>query len=632
MDFFTNNILLIMFLPVWVSLIIIVNSITKFAESKRLTSALTLFSTSVGLLFSVGIMYFFIKNNAPAFEDNVIWLSCGGLNIYAGVLIDKISALFLIILMSISLVVQLYSHGYMSKDDNFSRYYVYLNLFNFSMAGLILSSNLVQTYLFWEMVGVSSYLLIGFWFKKYSASKAAKKAFLVNRIGDCAFLMGIITLIYLTVNYTNISGSSLLAFSNMQDLAEQVYAIVTDSAFYLISIALFLGAVAKSAQFPLHVWLADAMEAPTPISALIHAATMVAAGIYLTVRLYPMFVMSAPVMDTILYIGLFTALITAFFALAQTDIKRMLAYSTSSQLGLMFVGLGVFAPSAALFHLTTHAFFKALLFLCAGIVITYLHHSQNMKTMGGLRKKLPFCAVCYLIGAFALSGLCFSGFASKESLLFAVYQKHNLPLLVTFLLISFMSAFYIFKSYFMMFEGEENTQIQTEKIPSAMNLSIFLLAIPSLILGVFLAKNFESFINPFGLTIENAHNIKLLELSIGVGLVALITSFVIYKTNKIDSFMPKFMLKLSFNTAYINEIYGWFVEKIFLNICKIQSFIDKYIVDGIVKLVAVLTRFMAWVVSKLQNGNVQTYLSYSIFFIGTMLLMIVGFYFWLLKG
>lgn len=632
MDFFTHNILIIMFMPVWVSLLIIVNSLTKFSESKRLTTTLTLASTAIGLFFSVGLMYFFVKNNSPAFEDNVVWLASGGLNIYAGVLIDKVSALFLIILMSISLIVQLYSHGYMAKDENYSRYYVYLNLFNFSMAGLILSSNLIQTYLFWEMVGVSSYLLIGFWLKKYSASKAAKKAFLVNRIGDCALLIGIITLIYLSVNYTNISGSGLLAFSNMQDFSEQIYALVTDSAFYLICIALFLGAVAKSAQFPLHVWLADAMEAPTPISALIHAATMVAAGVYLTVRLYPLFVMSADVMNTILYIGLFTALITAFFALAQTDIKRMLAYSTSSQLGLMFVGLGVFAPSAALFHLTTHAFFKALLFLSSGVVITYLHHTQNMKAMGGLRKKLPLCAICYLIGAFALSGLCFSGFSSKESLLFAIYQKHNLLLLATFLLISFMSAFYIFKSYFMVFEGEANDKLKTEKVPFTMNFSIILLAIPSLFLGGVLAKNFESFINPFGLTVECIHCLKLVKLSLGVGLVALIISFALFKMGKLDRFMPKSMLKLSFNSGYINDINTWLVEKIFLRLCEIQAFIDKYIVDGLVKLVAVLTRFMAWVVSKLQNGNVQTYLSYSIFFIGTILLTIVGFYFWLLKG
>lgn len=632
MEFFTDNILIIMFLPLWVSLLIIVNSLTSLTDSKRLTTVLTLFSTGIGLIFSLGLMWMFMKNNSAAIEDNVVWFNSGGLNFYLGILIDKISALFLIVLMSISLIVQLYSHGYMSNDSNFSRYYVYLNFFNFSMAGLILSSNLIQTYLFWELVGISSYLLIGFWLKKYSASQAAQKAFIVNRIGDCGFLIGIIVLIYFSVNYTNISGSQFLAFSNMQELSEQVYAISTDFVFYLVCILLFLGAMAKSAQFPLHVWLADAMEAPTPISALIHAATMVAAGIYLTVRLYPLFIMSSAVMDTILYIGLFTALVTAFFALTQTDVKRMLAYSTSSQLGLMFVGLGILAPSAALFHLSTHAFYKALLFLCAGIVIKYVHNTQNMKHMGGLRKHLPLCAICYLIGAFALSGICFSGFSSKESLIFAIYQKHSLPLLVTFLLISFMSAFYIFKSYFMIFEGKEKNEFTPKVIPVSMNLSIIILAIPSIILGYLLSKNFESFINPLGLAVESVHNHILVALSIGVALFGMFLAVVLFKFKKHESFFPSFIYKLSYNTFYINQINSWVINNVFLRLCRVQSFFDKYIVDGFVNLVGLFTRFMSWIVSKLQNGNVQTYISYSIFFIGTMLLSIVGFYFWLLKG
>lgn len=632
MEFITDNILIIVFLPVWVSLILILNANSGFMESKRLTSFLTIASTTVGLIFSLGLMWNFVSTSTPSVEDNYLWLSAGNFNLYFGVLLDKISALFLIILMSISLIVQVYSHSYMHKDKNFSRYYIYLNLFNFSMTGLILSSNLIQTYVFWELVGVSSYLLIGFWFKKHSASKAAQKAFIVNRIGDTGLLLGIIALTYMSVTYLNTPVIDLLSYSNMHNIAEQIYPYATNFGFNLICIAVLMGAIAKSAQFPLHVWLADAMEAPTPISALIHAATMVAAGIFLIVRMYPMFVMSAVVMDIILYIGLFTALITAFFALTQNDIKRMLAYSTSSQLGLMFVGLGVLAPSAALFHLTTHAFYKALLFLAAGIVIKYLNDIQDMRKMGGLRRKIPLCALCYFIGCVALSGITFSGYYSKEALLTAVYQKNNVFILSTFLLISFMSAFYIFKSYFMVFEGSERSELVHSKVPLLMNFSVLYLAIPSAILGFFLSKNFETFINPLNLKVVDVHNPNLIVISMSVAVTAILLAFAVVKKNYYNSFLPEFMYKLSFNKFYIDEINNWFIKRIFLTGCRIIEMFDKYVVDGFVNFVTLFTRFMAWVVSKLQNGNVQTYLSYSIFLIGTVLISIVGFYFWLFKG
>lgn len=632
MEFITDNILLIVFLPVWVSLILVLNANSGFMESKRLTSFLTIASTTVGLIFSLCLMWNFMSTGAPSIEDKFLWLSAGSLNFYFGVLLDKVSTLFLIILMSVSLIVQIYSHSYMHKYKNFSRYYIYLNLFNFSMAGLILSSNLIQTYVFWELVGVSSYLLIGFWFKKHSASKAAQKAFIVNRIGDTGLLLGIIVLTYMSLTYLNTPAVDLLTYSNMHNIAEQIYAYTTNFGFNIICIAVLMGAIAKSAQFPLHVWLADAMEAPTPISALIHAATMVAAGIFLIVRMYPLFMLSSVVMDIILYIGLFTALITAFFALTQNDIKKMLAYSTSSQLGLMFVGLGVLAPSAALFHLTTHAFYKALLFLAAGIVIKYLNDIQDMRKMGGLRRKIPFCALCYFIGCIALSGITFSGYYSKEALLTAVYQKNNVFLLATFLLISFMTAFYIFKSYFMVFEGSERTELVHSKVPLLMNFSVLYLAIPSAILGFFLSKNFETFINPLSLKVVEVHNPNLITLSLSVAGIALLLAFLVVKKNYYNNFLPEFMYKLSFNKFYIDEINNWLVKRIFLVGCRIIEIFDKYVVDGLVNFVALFTRFMAWIVSKLQNGNVQTYLSYSIFLIGTVLISIVGFYFWLFKG
>lgn len=632
MEFISNNILIIMFFPIWVSLVLLLNSMTGFGSSKRLTTVLTLISTLVGFCFSLALVYVVIKGNVPSFEDSVLWFSAGPLNFYFGFLLDKISALFLVVLMSISLVVQIYSHGYMNKDINFSRYYIYLNLFNFSMTGLVLSSNLLQTYVFWELVGVCSYLLIGFWIKKKSASKAAQKAFMVNRIGDCCLLAGIVALIYFSVNYLNITGPDFLAFSNMQYFSEELYPLLTPVLFYLLCLGLLLGAVAKSAQFPLHVWLADAMEAPTPVSALIHAATMVAAGIFLVVRLYPMFTLSAEVMNTILCIGLITALLGAYFALTQNDIKRMLAHSTSSQLGLMFVALGVLAPSAALFHFLIHAYYKALLFLSAGIVIIYLQHNQDMRKMGNLRSKLPLCAAVYLIGAFCLSGTFFSGYFSKEALLDAIYHQSNVVVLALFLLVSFMSAFYIFKSYFLVFEGKRRNNIFPQKVPKSMSLAVILLAVPSAFLGFALNKGFSNFMNPFGMRVYEAPDIKLVMTALVVAVFAiLLAAFVVFK-QKYNKFLPTFAYKYSYNKGYFDEIYSLFVKKVFMNLCKTIDFIDKWIIDGLVKFVGLFVRMSSWVVNKLQNGSMQAYLSYSIFLIGVVFATVVGFYFWLLRG
>ncbi|MDD3237700.1 MAG: NADH-quinone oxidoreductase subunit L [Candidatus Gastranaerophilales bacterium] len=632
MNFVFDNLLLIMFLPVWVALILLLNTTTGFTESKKMTAGLTIASTSVGLCFALLGMYFALTGDTPSLEDNVLWFSSGSLNLYFGFLFDKISALFLLVLMSVSFAVQIFSYGYMKDDENFSRYFIYLNLFNFSMSGLILSSNLVQTYIFWELVGFCSYLLIGFWLSKKSASKAAQKAFIVNRIGDTALLVGVVSLIYFSLNYLNITGTEFLAFSNMQNFAEQLLPLTGDVAFYCICALILCGAIAKSAQFPLHVWLADAMEAPTPVSGLIHAATMVAAGIFLILRMYPLFILSAPLMNTILYVGLFTAFITAFFALCQNDIKKMLAHSTSSQLGLMFVALGILAPSAALFHFSMHAFYKALLFLAAGIVIKYLKDTQDMRKMGGLRKEMPLCAISYLIGSVCLSGLMFSGFFSKEAMAYAVSTEASMGVYATFVVISLMTAFYIFKSYFLIFEGEVRNTIQPIKTPVSMKTGLVLLAVPSLLLGFFVHKGFLDFINPLGM--KNCSSIPF-SITLASSLVALLglgIAFLVVKKELYNDFLPRWLYKLSSKTFYINEIYSFFIKKVFNNFCKLINFLDKYIIDGAVRLVALLTRGFGWLVSKLQNGNVQSYLAYSVFFIGVLFMTVLVFYFILLRG
>lgn len=619
-EFFIENILLTLLLPVWVALIILVNTISPLVQSRRLTLGMTLLSTGICAVFAFGILAYNAMNGV-SIETNYNWLSFGQTNFYFGILADNLSALLLVILTTVSFLVQLYSFDYMKDDKSFHKFFVYLNLFNFSMTGLVISSNLIQTYIFWELVGVSSYLLIGFWFNKKSASDGAQKAFIINRIGDCGLLVGIIALVYFMMNYS--SGLESLTFSNMQYIAESLYALVSDPIFYVVCFMLLMGSIAKSAQFPLHVWLADAMEAPTPISALIHAATMVAAGVYLVVRLMPMFQMSPMIMSTILYIGLFTALFTGLIACVQYDVKKMLAYSTCSQLGLMFVALGVSSSEGGLFHLTTHAYFKALLFLCAGAVIVAFHHLQDMRYMGCLRKQNPLLAGCFLVGVLSLSGFFLSGFFSKELILTQLLTQGKIIELVIALIVTFLSAFYIFRGYFMIFEGRQKNEQTVANLGNTLVFPLIILSVVSIFLGAAVNKYFA----------QNQHTEMILPvLSVGLSAIAVFLVFILFKLNKLKRFLPKFLHKLIYNRFYMDELYLW-LERVFVaKFARLCDYFDKYFIDGVVNLSAFLTRVLSWGVCRLQTGNFQSYLLYSFCGIAVLMFSVFIVYFLMMKG
>src|SRR5574344_1770391 len=388
MEFFVDNILIVFFLPLWVVLSILLNSICGFFQSRRLTLILTLLSTLTGLVFS-GFLMNYVLNNASYIEHNFNWLSCENYNFYFGYFLDKASALMLIILFSVSFLVQLYSYGYTKKDISFHKFFVYLNLFNFSMIGLILSSNLIQMYIFWELVGVCSYLLIGFYSEKKSVSNASKKAFLINRFGDCCFLVGIISLLYFSINYQPEQTYSGLMFSGFDMFAQSLYAMFSEPIFNFICICLFMGSIAKSAQFPLHVWLIDAMEAPTPVSALIHAATMVAAGVFLTYRLLPLFELSNFIMMFILIIAVITSVLTALIACFQNDFKKILAFSTCSQLGLMFIAL------LMLNSLDNTCIFQSIIISLCRLCFIFTCKSKLNKIYGWIKKIYAYS--CFLL-------------------------------------------------------------------------------------------------------------------------------------------------------------------------------------------------------------------------------------------
>ena len=448
---------------VWVPLAPLAGSIlagvlgTKFGGNRmgRVGShTLTILGVLVAFVLSAMTLMSVVQDGARFNETLYTWMSVGGLKMEVGFMVDGLTAMMMCVVTFVSLMVHLYTIGYMHEDDGYNRFFAYISLFTFSMLMLVMSNNLLQLFFGWEAVGLVSYLLIGFWFNKPTAIFANMKAFLVNRVGDFGFILGIgLILAYSgTLNYTEV-------FSKSEELSKLVFPGTDWMLLTVVCICLFIGAMGKSAQFPLHVWLPDSMEGPTPISALIHAATMVTAGIFMVTRMSPLFELSDTALNFVLVIGAITALFMGFLGIIQNDIKRVVAYSTLSQLGYMTVALGASAYSVAVFHLMTHAFFKALLFLGAGSVIMGCHHNQDIRWMGGLRKYMPITWITSLLGSLALIGTpFFAGFYSKDSIIEVVAESH-LPGagFAHFAVLAgvFVTAFYSFRMYFLVFHGKE---------------------------------------------------------------------------------------------------------------------------------------------------------------------------------
>lgn len=599
----------------WIFLLIVLGRFLNVVQSRRVIGVMTLISTLYGIIFAVGSFLFMIKSPDFVYENSYSFLRIEDYSLNFGVFVDNLSIIMLLVVTSISFIVQFYSINYMWKDKSFPRFFGYLNLFNFSMIGLVLSSNLFQNYVFWELVGVSSYLLIGFWYKKQSVSLAAKKAFIMNRIGDMGLLAGTIAVSYFMYQYSDVNSLATVPFSSINDVGSYLYSYTNDATFIIICVLLIFGSIAKSAQFPLHTWLADAMEGPTPVSALIHSATMVAAGVYLIARLYPIYSLSDVIMNFIAIIGLITALICAFFAITQNDLKRILAYSTSSQLGLMFLALGAGAYAGGIFHLVTHAYFKSMLFLCSGIIIHSLNEQQDVRFMGGLRTYLPLTSACYLIGCISISGILFSGFYSKEMILNQIFKNNHIIYAIGFLIVALMTAFYMFRSYFLVFEGDFKGSQEPSKTPIMLNISISLLALFTVFIG-FAGGEFSKFIQ-FAFNIAQSATKENNEwIAISVAFVGFLLALIFYNT-KIKSKRIKLpiLYNLSYNKLYIDDFYG-FLSKRFYDICaKICGFFDKYVIDGIVVLSALNVRAASWVFAKMQTGNFQSYLAYSVIFL-----------------
>lgn len=585
--------------------------------SKGLSGAIASIAVLASFVVSLGI---FIELQSSATREHIVdalsWISSGTLQVPFQFLVDPLSSWFLLIITGIGFLIHVYSTGYMHEDEGFQRFFTYLNLFVFFMLLLVLGNNFLITFVGWEGVGLCSYLLIGFWYKNTAYNNAARKAFVMNRIGDLGFLLGILLIF---VNYGSITYTEVFPNAGSAD----------SSTVTTIAILLFIGAMGKSAQLPLYTWLPDAMAGPTPVSALIHAATMVTAGIFMVVRSNVFYSISHTASEFVAIVGVVTALFAATIGLFQNDIKKILAYSTVSQLGLMFLGLGVGAYSSSVFHVTTHAFFKALLFLGAGSVIHAMGGEQDIRRMGGLSKKIKITYATMLIGTIAISGVFpFSGFFSKDEILAHTYE-YNKVLWMFGTITSMLTAFYMFRllwvTFFGNFRGTHHQAEHLHESPSSMTIPLMVLAGLSILGGALGLPEFWGTHNwmhdwlepiirrPHHTTLSHEVEWMLMGIALSGALVVIYITYMVYRKNNIlpeaNDANLKGWQKVVYNKYYVDEIYDAVIRKPLDAISSVlHKFVDLQIVDGLVNGTGSAVKSIGGLIRMLQTGNIGFYI------------------------
>ncbi|CAN1209372.1 NAD(P)H-quinone oxidoreductase subunit 5 [Tumidithrix helvetica PCC 7403] len=659
-------------LPLLAALIIGLGLITFNKATNKLRQAcavLSVSATGAAMFLSFNLLWSQIQGH-ETYLATFEWAQAGSFHLNMGFVIDHLTALMLVIVTTVAFLVQIYTDGYMAHDPSYVRFYAYLSLFSSSMLGLVVSPNLVQVYVFWELVGMCSYLLVGFWFDRKGAADACQKAFVTNRVGDFGLLLGMLGLYWATGTFE---------FNEMGVRLTELVESGSISVFLatLFAVLVFMGPAAKSAQFPLHVWLPDAMEGPTPISALIHAATMVAAGVFLIARMFPVFEDLPAVMNIIAWTGAFTAFLGASIAVTQNDIKKGLAYSTVSQLGYMVMGMGVGAYGAGLFHLMTHAYFKAMMFLGSGSVIhgmeAVVGHdpdlAQDMRVMGGLRKYMPITAITFFIGTLAISGIPpFAGFWSKDEILASTFRANPALWLIGFLTAG-LTAFYMFRMYFNTFEGEfkgtdkkllaevkalnaktteqaghdshdsgshgtHHHASKPHESPLSMTFPLMALAIPSMLVGLVgtpFGNYFEQFIHAPKEVVESLpvegltpEFLIMAGSSVGIGLIGISLAILMYLQKKISadaiakSIQPLYLF--SKNKWYIDELYEFLFVSGSRRLARQVLEVDSKIVDGAVNLAGFVTVITGEGLKYFENGKAQFYA--LVIFIGVLGLVI----------
>lgn len=598
---------------------------------------------STALAFYTAYQYFFVSGKVHDTYQTIIplkytWLQfSSGTSINMGILVDAISVMMLVIVTFVSLMVHIFSLGYMKGEERFSTYYSFLSLFTFSMLGLVMASNIFQIYFFWELVGISSYLLIGFYYDRPSAVAASKKAFIVTRFADLGFLIGILILAYEggTLDFNTL-------IERLTNTQSSQYINITTASFLGISVMtwaltlVFIGGAGKSAMFPLHIWLPDAMEGPTPVSALIHAATMVVAGVYLVARLFPVYSINEAALHIVTWLGAISALLAALIACTQTDIKRVLAYSTISQIGYMMFALGAAKYggeagtgfTASMFHLFTHAFFKSLLFLGAGAII-HAVHSNEMKDMGSLRKFMPVTHITFLIACLAISGVPpFAGFFSKEEVLLAAFNSNKIIYSIA-LFTSGLTAFYMFRLYFSVFWNKQREKHEPPHgISFTMKLPLIILGAGTMFIGFI---PFGKYVSSDGKLLESAFHLNFSIAPVCFALAGIAIAMWMYKTesNRPHRVAAAFggLYQAAHKKFYMDEIYLFVTKKIIFNLVgRPAAWIDRNIVDGTMNGMAYSTAKISGWIKGIQSGKVQAYAMY--FFIGIIVLVIIVLYLW----
>jgi len=587
---------LILFAPLLACVIITLFTL----RSRRMSAVIAIAGAATSFVAAASMFVDYVRGQTKS-PASLTWLEVGNLKVEFGFVQDNLSMLMLLVVTGVSSAIFLYSYGYMYEDRGKSRYFACLSLFLFSMIGIVLANNFIMMFVFWELVGVSSYLLIGHWYERPSAAEAAKKAFFTNRVGDFGFLLGIL-LLWMT--YASVG---------FDDLHDAIPGETSNSGLLVVaSLLIFCGAVGKSAQFPLHVWLPDAMEGPTPVSALIHAATMVAAGVYMLCRVAFLLQWSPDALHVIAWTGGITALMAALIAVVQNDIKRVLAYSTLSQLGYMVMSVGLSGYTPAMYHLSTHAFFKALLFLAAGSVIVALHHEQDIWKMGGLRKRLPWTFGTFTVGVLAIAGCPgLSGWFSKDEIL-AVAWQHNQVLFWMGLFTAGLTAFYMVRLWAVTFLGEprdRHVHEHARESPAVMVLPLVFLTILSIGGGYFGMASFFQADAPTGAA-EAHHNWGFAFAVTIVPLFGAVLAWTMYKragaSDPLRTKLPGYgVLERKF---YFDEIYRWLVDNVQGAFAAMSQAFDHYFIDG--ACVRGLTFFAEWFGRGLrcfQTGNLQSY-------------------------
>jgi NADH-quinone oxidoreductase subunit L len=620
-----------------------------FKNSSGIIATILLLAATVLAIYTA-YGYFFEYGKVNGIYEKLVplkytWLQFSqGVSIDMGILLDPITCMMLVVITFVSLMVHIYSLAYMKGEERFATYYSFLGLFTFSMLGLVISSNIFQIYIFWELVGVSSFLLIGFYYDKPSAVAACKKAFIVTRFADLGFLIGILMLSFYsgTLDFNTLIQRLTTAGSEELNTA-LASSFMGISALTWAMVLVFIGAGGKSAMFPLQIWLPDAMEGPTPVSALIHAATMVVAGVFLVARLFPVFALSAPdALQLVAYVGAISALLAAIIACTQTDIKRVLAFSTISQIGYMMFALGVskyggedgLGYTASMFHLFTHAMFKALLFLGAGSVIHFIH-SNEMKDMGGLRKYLPVTHITFLIACLAIAGIPpFAGFFSKEEMLLAAYQQNSIIYWIA-LITSGLTAFYMFRLYFGIFWNKDTDSVSIMLNRESHGEGGFAMMLPLILLAIGAAAAgfipFGNFVSSDGTALESTFHLRFSIAPVVVGLTGIFIAMWLYKkqNNKPDRIAASIngLYKAAWNKFYFDELYLFVTKKILFNlIAKPAAWIDKNVVDGLVNATGNTTMLISKKLKGMQSGKVQQYAAY--FLIAAIAMAVLFIYLW----